>query len=203
MHPVWRFIYRIRLNVRGLVHFFIFYNKRKCSLIPETSLLLDIWAPASATNTSALPVKVWVYGGADSSGGISNILYDGCQLGKDDALMVSIAYRLGPLGFLGLASAGFQGNQAIQDILMGLEWIQSNIASFGGDPVRVFFPHVEYIFHNFILSIDFLTDTGPNKHLEQSRFVRGVGWSQQRVRRCYTVTSAESHQRGCYRIWWW
>ena len=53
---------------------------------------------------------------------------------------MSINYRLGPLGFLALESAGIGGNFGIQDILLGLEWIQSNIAAFGGDAVSDKFP---------------------------------------------------------------
>jgi carboxylesterase type B len=79
-------------------------------------------------------VKVWVFGGEDTAGGISDALYSGCNLATD-AIVVSINYRLGPLGFLALESAGLTGNFAIQDVVLGLEWIQSNIAAFGGDPV--------------------------------------------------------------------
>lgn len=52
-----------------------------------------------------------------------------------DAIVVSINYRLGSLGFLALESAGIPGNMGISDILLGLKWVQSNIAAFGGDPV--------------------------------------------------------------------
>lgn len=51
--------------------------------------------------------------------------------------MVSINYRLGPLGFLELEEAGNGGNQAIQDLLLALQWIQEDIAVFGGDPGKV------------------------------------------------------------------
>jgi hypothetical protein len=100
-----------------------------------SSLYLDVWKPANATAGSALPVRVWIYGGANSAGGISDPLYDGCNIASGDALLVSINYRLGPLGFLALDSAGIAGNQATQDILLALEWVQENIAAFGGDPV--------------------------------------------------------------------
>jgi para-nitrobenzyl esterase len=111
-----------------------------CTTKLVLSLYLDIWAPSSATNRSALPVKVWIYGGGEDAGGISYPLYDGCNLAQDDAILVTINYRLGPLGFLSLRSAGIQGNQGIQDLLMGLEWIQSNIAAFGGDSVALQLP---------------------------------------------------------------
>ena len=92
--------------------------------------------PQNITNTSALPVKTWIYGGAETAGSISDRLYDGCNLAAmSDSIVVSINYRLGPLGWLSLPEAGIDGNFGIQDIIMGLEWIQSNIAAFGGDAV--------------------------------------------------------------------
>lgn len=81
-------------------------------------------------------MKVWVYGGSNTEGGISDPLYDGCTIADEGALLVSINYRLGPIGFLGLDSAGIYGNQGIQDILLALEWVQTNIEAFGGDTVR-------------------------------------------------------------------
>jgi carboxylesterase type B len=99
------------------------------------SLYLNVWAPATATATSALPVRVWVHGGGNLAGGISDPLYDGCDVAATGAIVVSINYRLGVLGYLALESAGIGGNQGIQDILLGLQWVQDNIAAFGGDPV--------------------------------------------------------------------
>ena len=99
------------------------------------SLLLDIWASANATASSALPVRVWLYGGSNMAGGISNPLYDQCNVPDTNAIAVSLNYRLGPLGFLALDSADFGGNQAVLDQLLGLQWVQENIAAFGGDPV--------------------------------------------------------------------
>lgn len=51
--------------------------------------------------------------------------------------MVSINYRLGPLGFLMLRDAGFNGNQALKDIVLALRWIRENIDAFGGDPQKI------------------------------------------------------------------
>ena len=98
------------------------------------SLKLDVYVPGNASVSSGLPVKVFIYGGVGTAGGISDALYNGCNIATD-AIIVTINYRLGPLGFLALESAGVGGNMAIQDILLGLEWIQSNIAAFGGNPV--------------------------------------------------------------------
>lgn len=108
----------------------------------ECSLFLDVWTPLNATRLSKLPVKVWVYGGYEYDGGISDPLYDGCNAGAQNAIVVSVNYRLGPLGFLALAQAGIEGNQGIQDILMALQWIQDHIERFGGDPVSFYLVHL-------------------------------------------------------------
>ncbi|CAL5865911.1 uncharacterized protein PFLUO_LOCUS117 [Penicillium psychrofluorescens] len=105
--------------------------------ILEDCLYLDVWTPSNATKDSNLPVKVWIYGGSDTSGGISKGLFDGCNTAAEGSIFVSINYRVGPLGFMALNSAGIYGNQGIQDLLLGLEWVQSNIAAFGGDPKKV------------------------------------------------------------------
>ncbi|KGO67790.1 Carboxylesterase, type B [Penicillium italicum] len=107
------------------------------ALSSEDCLYLDIWVPSSATKDSKLPVKVWVYGGSETEGSISDPLYDGCNTAEAGSILVSVNYRLGPLGFMALESAGIYGNQGIQDLIMGLEWVRDNIAAFGGDPKRV------------------------------------------------------------------
>lgn len=100
------------------------------------SLFIDVWAPITAKSDSKLPVKVWLYGGGNQAGGISNPTYDGCTA-SEKVIQVSINYRVGPLGFLALESLGFPGNQGIQDQLLGLQWVQDNIEAFGGDPKKV------------------------------------------------------------------
>lgn len=78
---------------------------------------------------------MWLYGGGNEAGGISDPTYDGCYA-TSDSIIVSINYRVGPLGFLALDSLGLNGNFGLQDQLLGLSWVQENIAAFGGDPVR-------------------------------------------------------------------
>ncbi|PLB50894.1 alpha/beta-hydrolase [Aspergillus steynii IBT 23096] len=106
-------------------------------LSSEDCLYLDVWTPANATKDSKLPVKVWVYGGSNSEGSISDPLYDGCNTANADSILVTVNYRVGPLGYTALNSAGIYGNQGIKDIVLGLEWVQDNIAAFGGDPKKV------------------------------------------------------------------
>jgi carboxylesterase type B len=97
------------------------------------SLYLNVWVPGNASVDSNLPVKFWIHGGFELAGSISDPLYDGCNLATD-ALVVSAAYRLGSLGFMALDSAGIGGNMGVQDLLQALQWVQANIAAFGGDP---------------------------------------------------------------------
>ncbi|KAI0122250.1 alpha/beta-hydrolase [Daldinia grandis] len=102
----------------------------------EDCLFLDVWAPTSATPESKLPVKVWIYGGSNEGGGISDATYNGC-FSAADSIVVSINYRVGPLGFLALSDLGLTGNYGIMDQLLGLRWVQENIVGFGGDPRKV------------------------------------------------------------------
>ena len=84
---------------------------------------------------------MWLYGGGDESGGISDPLYDGCNVATD-AIFVSVNYRVGPLGWLALNSTGLKANNGLRDQLLALQWVQDNIAAFGGDSVSInfFFP---------------------------------------------------------------
>ncbi|KAK7946058.1 Alpha/Beta hydrolase protein [Apiospora aurea] len=102
----------------------------------EDCLFVNVWAPASATPESKLPVKVWLYGGSNMAGGISNPAYDGCHAAVD-SIIVSANYRVGPLGFLALKELGLSGNFGSMDQMLALRWVQDNISAFGGDPTKV------------------------------------------------------------------
>jgi para-nitrobenzyl esterase len=112
----------------------------------EDCLYLNIWQPAKPSTPSGAPrpVIVWVYGGSNITGYTGDPVYDGAMLAKTaDAVVVSVNYRLGIFGFLNLAplktgnAADDSGNFALLDILKALEFVQRNIASFGGDPRQV------------------------------------------------------------------
>ncbi|KWT98527.1 MULTISPECIES: carboxylesterase family protein [unclassified Variovorax] len=109
----------------------------------EDCLTLNIWEPA-ARSVGPRPVIVWVYGGSNITGYTADPVYDGANLARTaDAVVVSVNYRLGIFGFLDLAQlkpgvpAEDSGNFALLDLVKALEFVQKNIASFGGDPGRV------------------------------------------------------------------
>ena len=110
--------------------------------ISEDCLYLNVWTPARSGN-ERLPVMVWLYGGAYNEGGGSAPFSHGDQLATKGAVVVTFNYRVGSLGFFShpeLTAAsphGASGNQALGDSIAVLQWIQDNIASFGGDPSRV------------------------------------------------------------------
>ncbi|CAJ1360451.1 unnamed protein product [Effrenium voratum] len=105
----------------------------------EDCLFLDIYRPSGGSWPKA--VMVWIHGGGmtlgDSGGGVGN----GTSLSGQDVIVVSINYRLGPLGFLPLrpfgAATGTGGMNGLHDQIQALRWIQRYIGAFGGDAKRV------------------------------------------------------------------
>jgi para-nitrobenzyl esterase len=118
--------------------------------VSEDCLYLNIWSPANAetelktkTVPPPLPVLVWIYGGGYINGSAAMPLYWGDRLAQKGVVVVTIAYRLGPLGFLAHPELTREsphhssGNYGLMDQIAALEWIQRNIAAFGGDPKNV------------------------------------------------------------------
>lgn len=110
----------------------------------EDCLYLNIWRPATPRNASALPVLWWIHGGGFVGGANSIGWYNGSKLAaQHNAIVVSIQYRLGPLGFLALpelaqAHSGATGGlNGLRDAISSLRWVRRHIAAFGGDPSRV------------------------------------------------------------------
>jgi para-nitrobenzyl esterase len=108
----------------------------------EDCLYLNVWTPATKQKEK-LPVLVWIYGGGFSFGSTSEPGYNGEALAKKGVVLVSIAYRVGVLGYLAHpelsaeSTHGVSGNYGILDMIAALAWIKDNIAAFGGDPSRV------------------------------------------------------------------
>jgi para-nitrobenzyl esterase len=111
-------------------------------VVSEDCLYLNIWTPAKSAQEH-IPVIVWIYGGGYINGSASMPLYWGDRLAHKGVIVVTIAYRLGPLGFLAHPELTREsphhssGNYGLMDQIAALEWIQRNIAAFGGDPKNV------------------------------------------------------------------
>src|SRR5262245_35611587 len=107
----------------------------------EDCLYLNVYTPAA--DAGRRPVLVWIQGGAFVLGAGSQLLYDGrARARRGDAVVVTINYRLGALGFLDLEAqlgAAFEdaANLGLLDQIAALAWVRENIASFGGDPHNV------------------------------------------------------------------
>lgn len=109
----------------------------------EDCLVFDIYAPPNAQEKN-LPVMMWIHGGSNVSG--TSQLYVGDQLAvNENVIILSIQYRLGPLGWFSHAALRESAatpidkaaNFGLLDQIAGLEWIRDNIAAFGGDPKNV------------------------------------------------------------------
>jgi para-nitrobenzyl esterase len=111
----------------------------------EDCLYLNIWRPRN--KATALPVFFWIHGGGNSIQWPLASDTDAFNLAKKaDIIVVTINYRLGPLGFFSHPSlrSGAKGNEktdsgnfTLLDIIQALTWVKNNIASFGGDPGNV------------------------------------------------------------------
>jgi para-nitrobenzyl esterase len=108
----------------------------------EDCLTLNVWTPKASADAK-LAVMVWIHGGGFIEGGSAIPLYDGTDLAKHGVVVVSFNYRLGELGFfahpavLNTQSGDESGNFGLLDQIAALEWVQKNIAAFGGDPANV------------------------------------------------------------------
>lgn len=93
--------------------------------------------PGDARPGDALPVMVWIHGGAYRNGGCDSPIYDRVPLvSENHVVVVAINYRLALLGFVRDQQGGF-ANNGLLDVIEALRWVQANIASFGGDPANV------------------------------------------------------------------
>ena len=105
----------------------------------EDCLTLNIWVPKSE---GPHPVMFWVHGGAQMAGSSNELQYAGGPLAHaQDVIVVSANYRLLVSGFYALPEGpnhpALTGNQAIKDLIAALEWVNSEIHHFGGDPNNI------------------------------------------------------------------
>lgn len=113
--------------------------------IPATQsddfLNLNIWTP-STDPEAKLPVMVWIHGGSSLMAGAGSLdIYSGHRLAKRDAVIVTLNYRVGILGFLAgeeLFDGDFCiGNRGLLDQVAALKWLKENVIAFGGDPANI------------------------------------------------------------------
>jgi para-nitrobenzyl esterase len=109
--------------------------------VGEDCLSLNVWTPAKKPGEK-IPVIIWIYGGGFSGGSTSTAMYDGMNFAKKGVVLVSVAYRVGPFGFLAhpelsRESGKGSGNYGLEDMIAGMKWVKQNIAQFGGDPSNV------------------------------------------------------------------
>lgn len=112
------------------------------SMYSEDCLSLNVWTPTTQSQAK-LPVMFWIHGGGFNFGGTVLPEYDGKNLAAKGVVVVTVNYRLGPLGFLvhplldAESASGTSGNYGLLDQIAALKWVQRNIAAFGGDPSQV------------------------------------------------------------------
>ena len=119
-----------------------FYQKEFYAVpeyMPEQSedcLYLNIWVPREGEGP--FPVAVWYHGGAYVGGFCSEMAFDGEAYAKRGVILVTVGYRLGLLGFLAHPALherdGRSGNYGMLDQIAAIDWVQENIAAFGGNP---------------------------------------------------------------------
>ncbi|XP_062334831.1 carboxyl ester lipase, tandem duplicate 2 isoform X2 [Osmerus eperlanus] len=110
----------------------------------ENCLYLNIWVPHGRSVSTDLPVMVWIYGGGFLVGGsmganfLDNYLYDGREIAdRGNVIVVTVAYRVGTLGFLSSGDASGPGNYGLWDQHAAISWVHRNIRNFGGDPDNI------------------------------------------------------------------
>jgi para-nitrobenzyl esterase len=107
----------------------------------EDCLFVNVWRPAGAGPGARLPVMVWIHGGAFVFG--SGAFSSGVPFARQGVVLVTFNYRLQRLGFFAFPALRREhpeepkGNYAYMDQIAALEWVQRNIAAFGGDPNNV------------------------------------------------------------------
>lgn len=113
----------------------------------EDCLSLNVWTPTSR-GSEPLPVLFFIHGGGNNQGSgsealMGTLLYDGRGLSERGAIVVTMNYRLGALGFLAHAGLDAEraestsGNWALRDQIAALQWVHDEIGAFGGDPSRM------------------------------------------------------------------
>ncbi|KAL1418755.1 hypothetical protein MTO96_025784 [Rhipicephalus appendiculatus] len=111
------------------------FEVKAADLFSEDCLFLNVFKPVRNHGSTLKRVVVFVHGGAFTFGGIYLKIFDASELAvRGDLVVVTIAYRLGPFGFLYLGTEEAPGNMGLYDQQLAMRWVRENARSFGGDP---------------------------------------------------------------------
>ena len=116
-----------------------FFGKMNETVGQLDCLFLSIYTtdlPSVNPGAELKPVFFWIHGGGFVLGS-GDIGVGPDYLLESGLVVVTINYRLGPMGFMALEGSSIAGNQGLKDQLMALRWVKENIANFGGDPNRI------------------------------------------------------------------
>jgi len=109
----------------------------------EDCLYLNLWVPTGTKTDAKLPVMVWIHGGAFVGGSGSGPGTQGKGFAKQGVILMTFNYRLGRLGHFAFPALSEEhleepkGSYTFMDQIAALQWVQANIAAFGGDPDNV------------------------------------------------------------------
>ncbi len=125
----------------GKAFYYNEFRKGESYTYSEDCLFLNVFTPADATPETKLPVIVYIHGGGFVGGCGHEKHFDGPTWASQGVVAVTINYRLGPMGFVCLPElneeSGHTGNYGLYDQMVALQWVQANIAAFGGDASNV------------------------------------------------------------------
>lgn len=134
-HPGWSHI------IDGKEHGSVCPQVVEVPLGDEDCLFVNVYTrqslPAEDGGKRGLPVMVFIHGGSFIRGSGDDRYFGPSYMMDEDIVLVTLNYRLGPLGFLTTYDGAAPGNNALRDQVMALQWVQDNIAAFGGDPGSV------------------------------------------------------------------
>ena len=105
----------------------------------EDCLMLNIYVPEKVfvDDSEKLTVMVWIHGGGLQAGTYVYGRYGPKHFMEKDIVIVSINYRLGPLGFFSMGDSDVPGNQGLLDQNMAMTWVKKNIEYFGGNSNKI------------------------------------------------------------------
>ncbi len=109
----------------------------------EDCLFLNVWTPPKAERGAKLPVIVFIHGGGFTLGSSGMAMYSGQEVAAKGAIFVNFNYRVGALGFMAHPELAAEsphhtsGDYGFLDMVAALEWVERNVAAFGGDPHNV------------------------------------------------------------------